>query len=153
MNAQARHGQVLIGPLVASLGAVVLVVSLFLDWYDDVSAFTVFEFNDLLLLLLGVATIASLAAAIGPTPGVSPAALLAVALVALFVVVSQILNDPPAVSGPAGPGHAIGIWLALAGSALMVAGALLGYAQISLAVEARPRERPSPPPTDTPERP
>jgi hypothetical protein len=153
MNAQARQGQVRIGPLVASLGAVVLVVSLFLDWYDDVSAFTVFEFNDLLLLLLGVATIASLAAAIGPTPGVSPGALLAVALVALFVVVSQILNDPPAVTGPAGPGHAIGIWLALAGSAVMVVGALLGYAQISLAVEARPRERPSPPPTDTPERP
>jgi hypothetical protein len=55
------------------------------------------------------------------------------------VVLSQILNDPPQVIGP-GPDKDIGIWLALSGSALMVAGAVLGYAHISLALETRPRE-------------
>jgi hypothetical protein len=46
-----------------------------------------------------------------------------------------------------GPGRDkdIGIWLGLSGSALMVAGAVLGYAHISLAVETRPRERPTGP--------
>jgi hypothetical protein len=41
----------------------------------------------------------------------------------------------------AGPDKDIGIWLALAGSALMVAGTVLSYAHISLAVETRPRGR------------
>jgi hypothetical protein len=55
-------------------------------------------------------------------------------------VLSQIINDPPAVVGT-GRDKDIGIWLALSGAALMVAGAVLGYAHISLAVETRPREQ------------
>jgi hypothetical protein len=129
-----------VGPLVAAVGAVVLIVSLFLDWYDAVTGFTVFEFVDLLLVLLALATIASLAGGLGlvrpaPAPGVS----LAVAVFTVLVVASQVVNDPPAVAGVDGPGKEIGIWLALAGSALMVVGAVLGYARISLAVEARRR--------------
>jgi hypothetical protein len=132
--------QLPVGALLAGAGGVVLVVSLFLHWYGDVTAFTIFEFNDLLLLLLGAAAIAAVAAEYVPrAPAVSSRVLLAVALLALFVVVSQLLNDPPAAVGREF-GHSIGIWLALAGSALMVIGALLAYADISLAVEARPRQ-------------
>ena len=36
-----------------------------------------------------------------------------------------------------GPDKGVGIWLALAGSVLMVVGAVLAYARISLAVESR----------------
>ena len=46
-----------IGPLVAALGAVLLIVSLFLDWYGARTAFTVFEVLDLLLVLGALATI------------------------------------------------------------------------------------------------
>ena len=67
---------------------------------------------------------------------------LAVAIFTVFVVASQVVNHPPAAAGEGGPGKDIGIWLALAGAALMVAGAVLGYARISLAVETRRRERP-----------
>jgi hypothetical protein len=164
MSTEPRHAQVPVGPLVASIGAVILIVSLFLDWWDGVTAFTVYEFVDLLLLVLALATIVSLAGGLGLVrPAVSPGISLAVALFTVFVVVSQILNDPPAVSDP-GPDHAFGIWMALGGSLLMAVGAVLGYAEISLAVEARPRERPEvdheaatvtdrPPPADAPERP
>ena len=136
-----RQTQLAVGPLVAAVGAVLLIVSLFLDWYEGLTGFTIFEFLDLLLVLLALATIVSLAGGMGlMKPAVSPGLSLAVALFTVYVVVSQILNDPPAVIGP-GPDKDIGIWLALSGAALMVAGAVLGYAHVSLALETRPRER------------
>jgi hypothetical protein len=129
-----------IGPIVAGIGAVLLIVSLFLDWYDGVSGFTVFEFVDILLVCLALVTVFSLAGGLGLVQeAVSPAVSLAVALFTVFVVVVQILNDPPVVTAAGGSGKDIGIWLALAGGALMVAGALLSSTHISLAVE--PRER------------
>jgi hypothetical protein len=138
-----RQTQLAVGPLIAAVGALLLIVSLFLDWYETFTGFTIFEFLDLLLVLLALAMIVSLAGGMGlMKPAVSPGLSLAVALFTVFVVLSQIINDPPAVIGP-GPDKDIGIWLALSGSALMVAGAVLGYAHISLALETRPRERPA----------
>ena len=135
-----RRPGVPIGPLIASIGAVMLIVSLFLDWYHQITGFTVFEFLDLLLVMLALATIASLAGGLGlvraaPSRGVS----LAVAIFTVYVVASQVINDPPAVAGHAGPGKDVGIWLALGGSVLMVIGAGLAYARISLEVESRER--------------
>ncbi len=160
-----RQRQLALGPLIAAVGAVLLIVSLFLDWYEGITGFTVFEFIDLLLVLLAVATIVSLAGGMGLfKPAPSPAISLCVAVFTILVVLTQIINDPPAVVGPGGQDQDIGIWLALSGAALMVAGAVLGYASISLAFE--PRQRPgaegrgrdrdvtsvSPPPTpDKPE--
>jgi hypothetical protein len=126
-----------VGPLIASVGAVMLIVSLFLNWYEDISGFTVFEFLDLLLVLLALATIASLAGGLGLlNPAPSPAVSLAVAIFTVFVVVSQLVNDPPAVAGSSA-NQDVGIWLALGGAGLMVVGAVLAYARISLSVEAR----------------
>jgi hypothetical protein len=137
---ETRETQLPIGPLVAAIGAIMLIVSLFLDWYEDLTGFTVFEFLDLLLTGLAVATLVSLAGAMGlirppPAPGLP----LGVALLALVIVLSQLVNDPPAVAGPNGRDQDIGIWLALGGSALMVAGAVLSAARIAISVE--PRER------------
>jgi hypothetical protein len=146
VNSVPRQTQLALGPLVATVGAVLLIVSLFLDWYEGITGFTVFEFIDLLLVLLAVATIASLAGGLGLLqPAPSPAVSLGVALFTIFVVITQIINDPPAVVGPGGPDQDIGIWLALSGAALMVAGAVLGYASISLAFEPRQRTGAAPP--------
>jgi hypothetical protein len=151
VNATPRQTDLALGPLVAAVGAVLLVVSLFLDWYDAFTAFTVFEFLDLLLLLLAIAAVASLLAGLGVLRvPISPGVALGVAVFALLVVVSQIVNHPP---GANGLDKELGIWLALSGAALMVAGAVLGYAHISLAVETRPRPaspRPAPPSTPPP---
>jgi hypothetical protein len=143
VNAVPRQTQLAVGPLVAAVGAVLLIVSLFLDWYEGITGFTIFEFIDLLLLLLAVVTIASLAGGLGLVqPPPPPAVSLGVALFTVFVVVSQLINDPPvlALAGVGAPDQDIGIWLALSGAALMVAGGVLGYASISLAFEPRSRE-------------
>jgi hypothetical protein len=138
MNSRPREHTVPIGPLVAAIGAVLLIVSLFLDWYEaDLEGFTVFEFLDLLLVLGALATIASLAGGMGLVrPAPSPRISLAVAVFVVYVVVSQLLNDPPAVAN-SDAGKEVGIWLALGGGALMVAGSVLAFARISLAFEAR----------------
>jgi hypothetical protein len=150
VNSVPRQTQLAVGPLVAAVGALLLIVSLFLDWYEGLTGFTVFEFLDLLLLLLAVVTIASLAGGMGLVePAPPPAVWLGVSLLTIFVVLTQIVNDPPAVVGP-GPEKDIGIWLALSGAALMVAGAVLGYASISLAFEPRHRDE-TPEAPDKPE--
>jgi hypothetical protein len=122
---EPRPTSVPVGPLVASVGAVLLIVSLFLDWYTGISGFTVFEFLDLLLVVLALATIASLADALGLSARPRPSR-----------GVSQVINDPPAVAN-GGADHAVGIWLALGGSLVMAIGAVLAYARISLSVEER----------------
>jgi hypothetical protein len=127
-----------VGPLIATIGAVILIVSLFLDWYDGVTGWTIYEIVDLVLTALAVWTIFSMAAEMEVLERFAdPRTTLAAAVVAFVIVVIQIINDPPAVAGRDGPDQDIGIWLALAGSALMVAGALVATTRISLAVEAR----------------
>ena len=135
-----RETQLAIGPLVAAVGAIVLIVSLFLDWYEDLTGFTVFEFLDLLLTGLALMTLVSLAGALGAIRSPFGAGIpLAVAVLALVIVLTQVVNDPPAVAGPGGREQDIGIWLALGGSALMVAGAVLATARIAISVEPRDR--------------
>jgi hypothetical protein len=135
-----RETQLPIGPIVAAVGAIMLIVSLFLNWYEDLTGYTVFEFLDLLLTGLAVMTLVSLAGALGVIRSpFAPGVPLGIALLALVIVLSQLVNDPPAVAGPNGRDQDIGIWLALGGSALMVAGAVLSAARIAVSVE--PRER------------
>jgi hypothetical protein len=141
-----------IGPLIATIGALLVIVSLFLDWYESLTGWTVFEIDDLVLVALSLWTIYSLAGGFGVAKGsFSPVGALIVSIVALVVVVTQIVNDPPAVAGGGGPDKEVGIWLALGGAGLMVAGALLATTHISLAVEARRRDAEPPgEPTDEP---
>jgi hypothetical protein len=145
MNREPRTTQVPVGPLVATVGAVLLMVSLFLDWYEGRTGFTVFEMLDLLLVGCALAIVVQLAGGMGLfKPAISPPVSLAVTVTTLAIVVSQIINHPPAAVG--GVDKEIGIWLALGGAALMVAGAVLASAHISLAVEPRQagRERSAP---------
>ena len=149
-----RETQLPIGPLIAAVGAILLIVSLFLDWYDDLTGYTVFEFLDLLLTALALAALFALASAMGAvrTP-VRPGLLLGVGVLALVIVLSQVVNDPPAVAGSGGRDQATGIWLALGGAALMVAGAILSTARIALSIEPREGGRAAPTVTRTDEPP
>jgi hypothetical protein len=135
MNARPRETRIPIGPLVAAVGAVLLIVSLGLDWYADLSGFNSFEVLDLLLVALALVALAVLVDALGlvRTP-LSPGTLLAVGVLALVIVLSQLVNHPPA-------GYQddveTGLWLGLGGAALMLAGAILATARIAIAVEPR----------------
>jgi hypothetical protein len=135
MNARPRETRIPIGPLVAAVGAVLLIVSLGLDWYADLSGFNSFEVLDLLLVALALVALAVLVDALGlvRTP-LRPGTLLAVGVLALVIVLSQLVNHPPA-------GYQddveTGLWLGLAGGALMLVGAILATARIAIAVEPR----------------
>jgi hypothetical protein len=144
MSARRGETQIPVGPLLAAIGGVLLIVSLGLDWYGPYSGFNTFEFLDLLLVVLALVTLAELAAALGllRTP-MRPGTALVVGVVALLVVLSQLLNHPPV-----GNGRDVetGLWLGLAGSALMLAGAILSSARIAIAVEPRSRAAAAPAP-------
>jgi hypothetical protein len=131
------------GPLLVTLGAVLLLVSLFLNWFTgEITAWEAFEVWDLVLFLLALGAIA---AGIGLTTQdtelvdrrLLPAAVAAVAV----VVASQILDPPPAASAS---DPDTGAWLALGAALLMCVGAVLtfGRVHLSLTVEGRePRRR------------
>ena len=137
-----REAHIPIGALVAAIGGLLLIVSLGLDWYGPYSGFTSFEFLDLLLVLLALLTLATLATALGllPTP-LRPGTALMVGITALVIVLSQLINHPPV-----GNGRDVetGLWLGLAGAALMVAGAVLSTARIAISVEPRERRAAAP---------
>jgi hypothetical protein len=138
MNGRGSQTTIPFGPLIAAIGALMLLVSLFLDWYERLTAFTVFEIVDIVLVVCALLIVLQLAGGMGLIkPPASPLVSLLVALFALGVVVTQLLNDPPAVAGGNGPDRDIGIWLAVAGALLMATGALLATANISLSIQPR----------------
>lgn len=132
-----------LGPILAIAGAVLLLVSLFLDWYGALSAWTAFELLDLLLAALAIGTIVALLERLAPETRargvgvIGAGAAVPMSLAALVIVLSQILNHPPA---GVDRDPELGIWLALAASALMVLGSILSTARISLALDVERRD-------------
>jgi hypothetical protein len=129
------------GPVMAALGGLLLLVSLFLDWYEtDVSgerasAWNVFEVLDLALAASALGALTVLAGLFARTLPLAPRSLLPLGTIAFVVAGSQLLNPPPVVGDDASV--EAGAWLALAGSALMLAGAIMSFARVSLAVAPR----------------
>jgi hypothetical protein len=123
------------GTGLVAIGAVLLLVSLFVDWYDPSGdAWAVFETVDLLLVGAAIACLVSVV----PRYAALQRAVPVIAFAALFVVVVQIIDPPPSASGDE---IEAGAWLALAGTALMAAGATLSAASISVTVDVRGRDR------------
>jgi hypothetical protein len=132
----------------AALGAIILLVSLFLTWYKpDLTAWTAFEVLDLVLAALAIATLAALATASGLPAAVPERALPWLGGVASVIAIAALINHPPLALGhPPGTGA----WLGLAGSLLMLAGGVARAARVSLAITfenapAPPVRRPPPP--------
>lgn len=125
------------GTGLVAIGAVVLLVSLFVDWYQPGGdAWAVFELND--LALTGAAICGLLAIAPRMAGGGLARALPIITVAALALVVVQLVDKPPAARGAE---IATGGWLALAATALMAGGALLAAASISVTVDVHGRER------------
>ncbi len=132
-----RETHIPIGPLLAAIGAILVIVSLGLDWYGEFSAFTAFEVWDLVLLLLAIAALALLADAIGLFRSrVRAGTGLVVGAAAVIIVLSQLINHPPA---GIDLDEGTGLWLGLGGSVLMLLGAVLSTARVAISVEPRGR--------------
>jgi hypothetical protein len=158
------------GRLLAGLGGVLLIVSLFLDWYgldwfgdagvdagvdassgDGVTAWNSFELLDIVLAGLALVAIYAAFEALVPARWPRPPAAVARAAgpIALLLVFVAIVNKPPALLFVREGGLEIGIWLALAGTLLMTVGTLLSRVRVSFVVSSRePGERGPPPPGD-----
>jgi len=125
------------GTGLVAVGAVLLLVSLFIDWYDPGGdAWAVFESLDVLLAGAAVCGLLAMAPRFG-TGGLGRA-LPVISVVAFAIVLVQLI-DPPAVVNDSD--LATGAWLALAATATMALGAILGAASISVTVDVRGRER------------
>jgi peptidoglycan/LPS O-acetylase OafA/YrhL len=140
------------GQALVVLGAVALIVSLFLHWYEPGrSAWTVFEVWDLVLAAIGVGLIAAIVpvrqGSSSGDPLVPRGWLPALAGAALVIVVIALVNHPPSAQG-ASP--EIGAWLALGASIVLAAGAILSRARISLVIALRSNDEApaAPPPTE-----
>jgi hypothetical protein len=125
------------GTGLVAVGAVLLLVSLFIDWYDPGgNAWAVFESLD--VLLAGAAVCGLLAVAPRFGTGGLGRALPLISASAFAIVLVQLIDPPPAVRDS---DLATGAWLALAATATMALGAILGAASISVTVDVRGRER------------
>jgi hypothetical protein len=129
-----------VGPMLFALGAIVLLVSLFLDWYGPLIAWDAFELVDVLLAVLALAGLLAAAGTVAPAPEID-ARWLPVIAVAAALLVAASLDPPPAATGEAA---GTGAWIAFGASLVMVVGAVLSLGRLSVAVSLdgrEPRER------------
>jgi hypothetical protein len=128
--------------LLCLVGGLLLVVSLFVSWYEPgVDAWTAFEVFDLVFAAAGIYG-AFLGAGVltgdrWPLPGRVP---LLVGGVAFVVVLLQLVQPPPAVHGA---DIRTGAWLGLVGAAMLLAGGWLATGGRAPAPR-EPRRRPPP---------
>ena len=144
-----------IGPIVLALGAIVLLIALFLDWFAAWNAWEVFEITDVLLAALAVAGfVAALGLLVPDVEYLDRRFMPWIVGAALVLVLNQLLA----------PGVALeeaelgtGAWMALAGALVMVIGAVLSLSKVSFSVAMEGRDRRQrvsavdhrPPPTET----
>jgi len=139
--------RVRVGEIVAGAAGVLLLISMFFDWYtvesrdDGLSAWAAFSFVDLLLALvalLGIALAVSQVVGRGPALPVALGVITTtLALAGVLLALYRILNQP-------GPNDAIGVsagaWIGLAAAVAVFLGAWLSLS------DERPRPAdPAPP--------
>jgi hypothetical protein len=128
-----------VGPILVALGAMLLLVSLFLDWYGPLSAWEAFEFVEVLLAALAAAALIVAAGQLVPDLELGERRWLPAIVVAVAVLVAAELIDPPPAAGAEDLEQ--GAWLAFAAALVMLAGAVLSVGRISFAISVEGREQ------------
>ena len=127
------------GPVLVTLGALLLLVSLFMDWFQPgISAWEAFEVWDLVLLVLALGCIAGgLGLTVPDVDVVDRRWLPAVVAVVTIIVASQIIDPPPAA---AGQDVDAGAWIALGAAAVMFLGGVLTFGRVGIALTLESRD-------------
>jgi hypothetical protein len=127
-----------VGPILVVLGALLLVVSLFLDWYGQLNAWEAFEVVEVLLAVLAVAALVVAVGQLAPELDLGERRWLPPIVVAIAVLVAAELVDPPPAAGEESIEQ--GAWLAFAAALIMLSGAVLTVGRISFAIAVEGRE-------------
>ena len=127
-----------VGPILVALAALVLLVSLFVDWYGPLTAWEAFEVVEVLLLALAFAALAVAAGMLAPDLEYLDRRWLPLIVLGVALLVAAELIDPP----PAATGEPLsaGAWIAFGAALLMIAGAALSFGRISFAMSVEGRE-------------
>jgi hypothetical protein len=127
-----------VGPLLVALGAAILLVSLFLEWYGTLTAWEAFEVVEVLLAVLAIAAVTVAAGLILPDLGYLERRWLPpVVGAAVVLVIAQVIDPPPTAAGEE---LEAGAWFAFGAVFLMSAGALLTFGRISFALSVEDRD-------------
>jgi hypothetical protein len=126
-----------VGPVLVLLGALVLLISLFLDWYGPLQGWEAFEVVDVLLAVLAILALLTAVGSFAPEIGYVERRWLPPLVLAVAVLVAAEILDPPPTAIGEDPGT--GAWLAFGAAVVMLIGAVLSFGRvsISLAVEER----------------
>jgi hypothetical protein len=127
-----------VGPILVALGAIVLLVSLFLDWYGPLTAWQAFEVVEVMLAALAVAALVIAAGLLLPDlEYVERRWLPAVVLGVAILVAAEIINPPPVAEDLP---LSAGAWIAFGSAVVMLAGAVLTFGRVSFAVSVEGRD-------------
>jgi hypothetical protein len=120
-----------VGPILVFLAAIVLLVSLFLDWYGSQTAWDAFEMVDVVLAVAAIAAVVTAVGLIAPDAAYVDRSWLPVFGIGAAVLIAAQL-DPPPVAADENAGT--GAWIAFGSALVMVVGAVLSFGRVSLAV-------------------
>jgi hypothetical protein len=125
------------GRILGAAGAVALLVSLFIDWYEPgQSAWDVFEVLDLVLAAIALASLVAIVPA-ASHGRLAASRLPALGAVALVIVIASLLNHPPPAADRS---PEAGLWVALAGATLIALGSALDTTRVSVVITLRRRD-------------
>jgi len=127
-----------VGPMLVALGAIVLLVSLFMDWYGSLTAWEAYEVVEVLLAALAVAALVVAAGLLLPDLEYLERRWLPAIVLAVVVLVAAGLVDPPPAAGD--DTREAGAWLAFGAAIVMLGGAVLTFGRVSFAVSVEGRE-------------
>jgi hypothetical protein len=127
-----------VGPILVALGALLLLVSLFLEWYGPLNAWEAFEVVEVLLAGLAVAALVVAGGQLMPDVEYGDRRWLPALVVAVSVLVAAELVNPPPAAGDESLEQ--GAWLAFASALIMLAGGVLTVGRISFAIAVEGRE-------------
>jgi hypothetical protein len=127
-----------LGPILVALGAIGLLVSLFMHWYGALTAWEAFEVVEVLLAVLAVTALAIAIGLLVPDLEYVERRWLPMIVLGVAVLVAAELVNPPPAAGEAT--LEAGAWLAFGAAIVMLAGAVLSFGRVSLAVAVEGRE-------------
>jgi hypothetical protein len=127
-----------VGPMLVALGAIVLMVSLFMDWYGPLTAWEAFEVVEVLLAVLAVAALVVAAGLLVPDIEYLERRWLPAIVLGVVVLVAAALVDPPPAAGD--DTLEAGAWLAFGAAIVMLGGLVLTFGRVSFAVAVEGRE-------------